>query len=85
MKDLVSSDDFSRQEKRGLLGFEVSYGSVRGWKVELSTLPQQRGARLINAGDHNPSSSELRTALSNHAEIVLGAIPPKGGWGGACI
>ena len=75
------SNNFTQQEKHDLLGFEVSYGSVHGWKVELSTLPQQRGARLIFAEAHNPSCCELRTALSNHAQIALGAISPKGGWG----
>ncbi len=80
MKDLVGSESISKQGKLDLLGFEVSYGSVHGWTVEVSTLPQQRGARLLNGESSALSSSELQTALSKHTGLELGAIQPSGGW-----
>ena len=84
VKDLISNKGRSKQEKLDLLGFEVSYGSVRDWTVEVSTLPQQRGARLMKGEDHTASSDELLKALSNNTGVQLGAFPPKGGWRICC-
>ena len=80
MKELVSAKSTSKQEKLDMLGFEVSYGSVHGWTVEVSTLPQQRGAPLMHKINHAPSSCEVQMALRSHTKIELGAFPPKGGW-----
>ena len=80
MKDLVSSMDIDKQEKCHLLGFEVSYGCVHGWTVQLSTVPQQRGVKLMNGKANTFSRSEMRAALNDHLRLDAGAVQPNGGW-----
>ncbi len=80
MKDIVSSESISKQGKLDLLGFEVSYGNVHGWTVEVSTLPQQRDARLMKGEGSTLSSSEMQIALTKQTGFELGAVQPCGGW-----
>ena len=80
MKHVVSSSSAAIKEKLDLLGFEVSYGTVHRWQIELSTIPCQRGAMLIRGDASTLDSSEVKTALSNHIAIEMGAIQPFNGW-----
>ena len=68
------------EEKVELLGFEVSYGSTRGWAIELSTLPQQRGATLLRGEASTFSSAKLKSVLEEGASIPMGGIMPRNGW-----
>lgn len=80
MKHVVSSSSAAIEEKLDLLGFEVSYGTVHRWQIELSTIPCQRGATLISGDANTLNSSEVKSTLSNHMAIEMGAIQPFKGW-----
>lgn len=80
MRELVISSSMPRSHKLQLLGFEVSYGSTQGWTIELSTLPQQRGAALLKGAAGSLSSQEVKKALGNHMDIEMGGIQPANGW-----
>ena len=76
LKDLVAAAP-TKEDRIALLGYEASYGSLDGFKVELSTLPGQAGKSLL----HAPLSlSEVKGALDESKALMLGALPPKGGW-----
>ena len=80
MKHAVSNSSTAMGEKLDLLGFEVSYGTVHRWQIELSTIPCQRGAMLISGDASTLDSREVKTALSNHMAIEMGAIQPFNEW-----
>ena len=80
MKHAVGSSSAAIEEKLDLLGFEVSYGTVHRWEIELSTIPCQRGAMLITGEANTFDSSEVKAALSNYMAIEMGAIQPFNGW-----
>ena len=81
MEKLVSSSSkLTKNEKIELLGFEVSYGSTLGWTIELSTLPDQRGAKLLKGRAATMSSQEVKAALSNSMALEMGGIHPLRGW-----
>ena len=79
MREIIGSSR-AREEKVELLGFEVSYGSTRGWTIELSTLPQQRGATLVKGEAKSYSSQKLASVLESGASIHMGGIMPHDGW-----
>ena len=76
LKELVAAAA-TKEEKIALLGYEASYGSLDGFKVELSTLPGQVGSSLL----HEPLPlAEIKSALDGGKALALGALSPKGGW-----
>ena len=79
MREIMGSSR-AREEKLELLGFEVSYGSTCAWTIELSTLPQQRGARLLKGEASTYSSVKVRSLLEAGAAIHMGGIMPHDGW-----
>ena len=77
LKALVAGST-SREEKLALLGFEVSYGSIEGFRIELSTLPGRAGASVLQ---EPMALAYVRRALDDPSQaLMLGALPPKGGW-----
>ena len=62
MREIIGSSR-AQEEKVELLGFEVSYGSTCAWTIELSTLPQQRGATLLKGEASSLSSAKLKSVL----------------------
>ena len=68
----------TEDEKVALLGFEVSYGKAKDFTIELSTLPGRVGASVL----HEPMAlSDVRSTLEDPSKaLVLGALPPAGGW-----
>ena len=79
MRDIIGSSR-AQEEKVELLGFEVSYGSTCAWTIELSTLPQQRGAMLLNGEASSLSSAKLKSVLEAGTPIHMGGIMPHNGW-----
>lgn len=71
-------DDARRRER---LGFELSFGRHHAgrtpWMIELSTLPGRAGAELLPAGR---SWQSPRLALGGGHTLMIGALPPPGGW-----
>ena len=80
MKEIVRNESISKEGKLDLLRFEVSYGSVHGWTVEISTIPEQRGTSLMKGEGSTLSSSEMRMTLEKHTGVKLGAVQPSAGW-----
>ena len=79
MQEIIGSSR-TLEEKVELLGFEVSYGSTRGWKIELSTLPQQRGATLLKGEASSFMSAKLKSVLEAGTPLHMGGIMPHDGW-----
>ena len=79
MREVVGSSR-AREQKVELLGFEVSYGSTRAWTIELSTLPQQRGAALVRGKASSFTSAKLASVLEAGGAIHMGGIMPRDGW-----
>ena len=79
MREIIGSSR-GLEEKLELLGFEVSYGCTRAWMIELSTLPQQRGAALLEGEASSFSSGQLASALKAGAAVRMGGIMPRDGW-----
>ena len=77
LKDLVGRCG-SRQEKISLLAFEASYGSIDGWRIELSTMPGRVGASVMHSAG---TLSEVKACLSGVSQLIhAGAFCPAGGW-----
>ena len=79
MREIIGSSR-AQEEKVELLGFEVSYGSTCAWTIELSTLPQQRGATLLKGEASSLSSAKLKSVLEAGTPIHMGGIMPHNGW-----
>ena len=79
MREIMGSSR-ALEEKQELLGFEVSYGSTCTWTIELSTLPQQRGAALVRGEASTFSRAKLKSVLEAGTPIHMGSIMPHDGW-----
>ena len=68
----------SREEKVALLSFEVSYGCIDGWRIELSTLPGRVGQSVMHSAC---TLSEVKDPSTRKSKsLFVGAHCPEGGW-----
>lgn len=79
IRDAIARTHASRETIIAYLDCEISYGTVRGWRIEHSTLPWQEAKRLAFA-DRIVVDAEGKPALRAAAPPVPPGDPDGGVW-----
>lgn len=63
-----------------MLSFEISYGCIVGWQIELSTVPGLLGTSAAQDPSLTLSQLSVQLLKSKSGSLSMGAFCPAQGW-----
>lgn len=76
--ETIISAGIPREAQISMLSFEVSYGRIESWQIELSTVPGQVGCSA--AHEQGLTLGKIQMTLRERKPLCIGAFCPEGGW-----